>query len=70
MLQHEGVAASSQAPTVGAIFDQVGELAHLAQEEQDATLARVATDASTLADELHQLGKLLATIAGVPEPGS
>ena len=58
-------------PTIGTAFDRAAslahELAHLAHSEQDATLARVATDAHTLAAELHHVGELLATIAGVPE---
>ena len=60
------------APTIGTAFDRAAslahELAHLARAERDATLARVATDAHTLATELHRVGELLATIAGVLEP--
>ena len=69
-LRNYGTPEQTVALTIGAIFDQATdlaqELAQLARAEQDTTLARLATDAHGLTADLHQVGELLATMAGVP----
>jgi len=68
-----GSTGSSQGlPTLGGTFTRAAELAldlaDVARAAEDARLVRLALEAHGVVEDLHQVGELLATVAGVPEP--